>query len=444
MNLAKKIGIALLALMLFFGAWLTYTLLVPPKPLVQSKKTALKNDSIVNLQKEQDIRADSILTLAESEFLADSTFNTLMKSGEAGYIVQKKEYREISPKAKRINIAVIGVDARLGTLSKRADANHIISIVPDSGYIEIISIPRDTPADAGMKDSTQNKLTIVHSSRGLNTYLREAAKIAKVGPIPYWMELGFSQAMGIIQLLGHRDSKSTLQVLRSRKGLGGDDYQRCYNQGQYIRQMILKHFHRADGIMGELLIRGGLALVQSNLTADNIKGLVYELNKVGFPKETNAIEVKVKPETGIRYKVYNFGDSTTVKNLKSKIEDFNTFMSKKDSSYKKKSLNIAERLYKVLKLASADTAKSPGKVVAKLEPYLQQHAWLQVFDEKQRDEIRTKFGEYLIISYYKLNKPEDARRVYETIQLEKQLFLLDQKQAAQKSVQLPKNLPKSK
>lgn len=421
MNLVKRLGIVLLVLIFFLGTWLTIHLLEKPKPLkseviTKADSNSKKLDTVETKQNEEQ------LSIAESEFLSDSTFLKQDASNEAGFLYQRDSLRKIPSSARRINIAVIGVDARMGTLSKRADANHIISIVPDSGYIEIVSIPRDTPAAAGMKDSSQNKLTIVHATRGIKAYLSEAGKIAKVGPVNYWIQLGFSQAMGLIELLGHRDSKSTLQVLRSRKGLGGDDYQRCFNQGQYIRQMILRHFHKADGIMGELLIRGGLSLMKSNLSTEGIKGLVYDLNNAGFPKDASSIAVRVRPETGIRFKVYNFSDSASVKKLKNKIERFNAFMAKKDTSYAKKSIDPAGRLTRVLNNLAADTAEKPKKVLEQLYPYFEQHAWLQVRNESERDAIRNRIGALMMHSFYKIGKPDNARWVQYVIDTEKAMF----------------------
>ena len=426
MNLVKRLGIVLLVLIFFFGAWLTIHLLEKPKPLkseaiVKVDSSAKELDSVEAKQNEEQ------LSIAESEFLNDSSFLQQDASNEAGYLYQKDSLKKIPPSTKRINIAIIGVDARMGTLSKRADANHILSIVPDSGYIEIVSIPRDTPADAGMRDSSQNKLTIVHATRGIKAYLSEAGKIAKVGPVNYWIQLGFSQAMGLIELLGHRDSKSTLQVLRSRKGLGGDDYQRCFNQGQYIRQMILSHFHKADGIMGELLIRGGLALMKSNLSAEGVKGLIYDLQQAGFPKNASSIAVRVRPETGIRFKVYNFSDSASIKKLKNKIERFNAFMAKKDTSYAKKTIDPAGRLTRVLNNLVADTAEKPKKVLDQLYPYFEQHAWLQVRNESERDEIRSRIGTLMMHSFYKIGKPDNARWVQYVIDTEKAMFAEESK-----------------
>lgn len=396
-------------------------ILVNTKPANKIEKAQIiKEDS----DKILALAVDSIQEDPISSNLVDTVIAIAAQPGEPGYTVQPIKEKIVKTNAKRINIALIGVDARLGTLSKRADANHILSIIPDSGIIEIIAIPRDTPAEAGMPDSSgQNKLTIVYATRGISGYLKEAAKIANLNKIDFYIELGFSQAMGIIELLGHRDSKSTLQVLRSRKGLGGDDYQRCFNQGQYIRQMILKHFDKANGLLGEILIRGGLALVHSNLSADNVKYIVSELGKKGFPKSPDCITVRVRPQLMQKFKVYNFADSATIKQLKTKIERFNTFMSKKDTSYRSsKQINISDKLNNILLTAAADTAKRPKQAINKLQAYFDQHAWLQIMNQQSRESIRSRFASILSVSYWKLGKGEQAKKVLETIELEKQLF----------------------
>ena len=53
-------------------------------------------------------------------------------------VVYKKLYN-----GRRINICVTGVDSRLGTRYKHADANHVISILIDKGEVEI---PPSTPS----------------------------------------------------------------------------------------------------------------------------------------------------------------------------------------------------------------------------------------------------------------------------------------------------------
>ncbi len=321
---------------------------------------------------------------------------------------------------RRINIAITGLDARVGTVSKHADANHILSIMPDSGIIEITSIPRDTPADAGMPDtSNQNKLTIVRAIKGREAYLREAARIAGLDKIHYYVEVGFSQVMGILELFGYSDAKSALQVLRSRKGLGGDDYQRCYNQGQFIRQMMLRHFGKVNSTFGELIVRGGLALVESNLSANTINSLIEQLSKKGFPNPNRAI-IKVRPAMGMQFKVYDFTDKSVVQNLKTKIERFNVTNEHQDSI--KKFVNVASRLRKVLNKAVADSARNPKAVISNLEIYFEQRAWFQVENKQERQLIREQFENLLYNAYMKRKQPDKAKKVKELMYNEKQLF----------------------
>ena len=203
---------------------------------------------------------------------------------------------------------MIGVDSRLGSAYKHADANHILSIIIDKGIIEITSIPRDTPADAGYEENDTldlNRLTNVYPRKGREAYFKEAAMIAGLDRIHYYVELGFSQAMGILELLGYRQSSETLQVLRSRNVLGGDDFQRTYNQGQFIRQAVLNHFDKLTGFFRGLVLRGGLSLVKTNLTYDKAAYIIDRLEKNNLTSDPDNITVRVRPAIPIKFKKFN-------------------------------------------------------------------------------------------------------------------------------------------
>ena len=321
---------------------------------------------------------------------------------------------------RRINIAVIGVDARLGTRSKRADANHVISILIDQGIVEITSLPRDTPVDIGMPDTSgQNKLTILYA-KGQKGYFEEVARMAGLDRIHYYVELGFSQAMGIIELLGFKDPHSTLQVLRSRKGLGGDDYQRCYNQGQFIRQMLLKHFGKLTGFFGDILLRGGLALINTNITYDKAKDIINKLNNKGFPKNDTSVTVKVRPPIMLNYKVYDFSNQEIITQLEKRIERFNENNGEIDTTTGEvvhTSYKVAPRLWNAIKQSIKDTARNSLRVIGNLRTYFDQRAWLQV-----REKIREQICILLMSAYTKMKKPTQADEVRALIDAEKKVF----------------------
>ena len=89
-----------------------------------------------------------------------------------------------APLGRVINVMITGVDSRLGDPMGHADANHLVRFFVDSGCVEIISIPRDTPSDAGFEDTTGlNKLTNVRANRGRATYLKAICEIAGVQKI---------------------------------------------------------------------------------------------------------------------------------------------------------------------------------------------------------------------------------------------------------------------
>ncbi|MFN3306829.1 MAG: LCP family protein, partial [Candidatus Kapaibacteriota bacterium] len=333
----------------------------------------------------------------------------------------------LSPRytGRRINIAIIGLDSRIGTNSNHADANHILSILVDSGKIEIISVPRDTPAHAGFDDSTgQNKLTVVRAALGRNAYLAELARIAQLDEIHYYIEVVFSQVVGFLEFLGYRDPKSTLQVLRSRKGLGGDDYQRCYNQAQFIRQMILKNFNKINnGLFGDLLIRGALSLVTTNLTYDVVDRIISKLNMYGFPRSQSDIYIKIRPPIQLKLKIYDFTDQQMVDKLVKQIEDFNTKHNERDTNR----VDISAVLDKTLSLAEADTSKNPKRVISRLSNFYKQRAWLQIDNNHERESIRQRFENCLVSAYRKLNQPANASKVQEELRLEREFFNLKHK-----------------
>jgi len=326
---------------------------------------------------------------------------------------------------RRINIAVVGLDSRLGTKSNHADANHILSILIDSGKIEIISVPRDTPADAGFDDSTgQNKLTVVRAVKGREFYLKELTKIAHIDKIHYYIEVGFSQVIGILEFLGYKDAKSILQLLRSRKGLGGDDYQRCYNQAQFIRQTILRHYSLINnGISGNLILRAGLALVNTNLNINIVQQIIDKLNLAGFPHSPNDITIKIRPPFPIKYKIYDFTNQDVVNSLIKKIEHFNQIHNEKDTI----KINVFAQLESVVSSAERDTLKRPKAVISKLLTYYEQKAWLQIEDENRRELIRRRIENCLVSAYTKLSQPSKASEVKNSMALEREFFKIKKK-----------------
>ncbi len=333
-------------------------------------------------------------------------------------------------KGRRINIALTGVDSRMGDRYKHADANHVISVLLDSGKIEIISIPRDTPADAGYDDTTgQNKLTIVRAAKGRKAYFEELCRIGNLDKIHFFAELGFSQAMGIIEFLGFSNPHATLQVLRSRTALGGDDYQRVYNQAQFIRQMLFRNFEKLSGPLSDIMIGGGLLLVESDLTVGKIKDIISELKSRNFSNSLDNISIKIKPSFPAKFKVYDFSDKTTVALLSEKVKQHFKNQNDDEEVAVNSNLDISNkvknRLNNVLNLAMADTSKSPQKAINRLNVLFEQRAWLQVADKEERKLIRNRFVDIISYSYEKRKDTLKAKQIRNIAVSEDNLFKLN-------------------
>jgi len=377
----------------------------------------IDNELIIQNEKE---KADSIKNIIKNDRNHTRTKDSLDFIGfdENTAFASNNTY-----KGRRINIAITGVDSRLGSNFKHADANHILSILLDSGKIEIISVPRDTYVECGYEDSTGlNKLTVARAALSQRGYLREFAKIAEVGKIDYYIEFGFSQAIGIIDWLGYKDKTATLQVLRSRTGLGGDDYQRCYNQAQFIGQNILKNFDKLNGMLGTFLVPSLLLIVDSDLTSEVSFSIMDKLKAKGFG-DLDDISVKIKPNMYNKFKVYDFTDETTLDNLKKKIESYNK--SKIPDTNKSNNETIQNRLnnrlYNLIQSSTKDTAKNPTKVIQNLNVIFNQKAWMQVIDSNKRISYRNKIAELLIVSHKKKNSLVEVEKIKKYIELEDKL-----------------------
>lgn len=320
---------------------------------------------------------------------------------------------------KVVNVMITGVDSRLGDPMGHADANHLLRFWLDSGCVEIISIPRDTYFDAGFEDSTGlNKLTNVRANRGRTTYLKAICEIVGVPKIDYYVEFGFSQAIGLLELLGYKENASgTLRVLRSRQAYSAGDFQRVYNQGQFIRQALLRNFERTDGFLGEVAIRAALMLVETNMSYSDADNILTSLRNRGFGNDNAKVWVRLKPAVISKMKVYDFDEEN--------VNEINKQISHKIHRLGLDSIKITEETYekklaKLLDRASADSAKSPASVVRLLKRPYDQRAWLQITDRDRRAQYRNRLCGLLSNAYSRVKNPAAAQKILDYMKIEEQ------------------------
>ena len=348
-----------------------------------------------------------------TDFNKDIPFTVDKKAG----VVYKKQYN-----GRRINICVTGVDSRIGSNFKHADANHVLSILIDKGEIEITSIPRDTYADAGMPDTTtQNIIAVLRPAKGRNAYLRRIAQIAELDTIHYYMEFGFSQAMGIIEWLGYDNSKQTLQVLRSRKVFGGGDWQRTYNQGKFMKQAMLKSFNNYGGMFGDLVLMGGLSFTETNLTSGTLNAILKKLKESDFGQAED-VTLRVRPEFPYDYKNFDFNDKDIIAHMSAKVDQYSG-TNPGSSQVSTDSLVINELRNAVRKAIRSDSSGQATLTINTLKTYFQQKAWLQITDKNTRHHYRETIKNLLVSAYKKKKEPANAEKVQQLIEQESNLFL---------------------
>lgn len=381
-------------------------------------------NSIVNRKKYEMEKALKIAKTKVDELPVVRTSNDFNKDipytidSKAG-IVYKKQYD-----GRRINICITGVDSRLGSRFKHADANHVLSILIDKGEIEITSIPRDTYADAGMPDtSNQNIIAVLRPAYGRKAYLKRIAQIAELDTIQYYMEFGFSQAIGIIEWLGYDNSKQTLQVLRSRKVLGGGDWQRTYNQGKFIKQAILKTFNNYNGFLGDLVLMGGLSFVETNLTAGTLSAIVKKLKENNFG-QSDDVTLRVRPEFHYEFKNFDFDDKEVVAQLQSKVSHYsNSIAENTNPNNSSDSLVIRELSSAIKRATKSDALKQANTTISNLRTYFDQKAWLQISDKKTRHIYRELIKQLLVSAYLQKKDTNESNKIKLLVEQESNLFL---------------------
>jgi len=356
-------------------------------------------------------------------------------------ISAKNEQVSLNLHGDRVSIIITGLDSRLGTRGGHADANHLINIWLDSAIIEIISIPRGTIVDVDIKplvlsDSTengmvydtipQNYLANARYLRGRQRYINEIEKISNTYGIDYYAEFGFSQAMGILELLGYKEnSDQMLRILRTRKSYAIGDYQRSYNQGQFIRQMILKHFNKMTGLEGDVFLFAGLMLVESNISFKQASEIVAKLEAKGFPRSENDVIVRIMPRMKYQFTEYDFTNNGSMDslfyNIYAKFDDPNPVLHKAQGNVHENEY-LVKKLSSLIKKAESDSSKFPLRVINSLKTPYEQRIWFQIKDTQLRYQMREQICTLLGNAYRKNGKQTESKSVFERLEAEKKVI----------------------
>lgn len=367
---------------------------------IESNIISVKKEVSDSIEPIEETKIDT--TIYEIKVSNQLNLNVPFKIDKSAGRIYRRVYN-----GNRINIAVIGVDSRLGNRFKLADANHIISILVDSSKIEIISLPRDTKVDFEEKDTAAPKIIArAYSKLNKRNYLNLLALESGFDKIHYWVEIGFSEAMGIIEYLGYKNPASTLQILRDRKSFKAGDFQRNYNQANFIKKQIVSSQKSFDRKFISILLKTFVAVSNSNLDSEKILEIYDNFKQADFTEDD--ISINVKTESKFHYKDYDFNDNKVVTAL---TENY---------SNKRIDFDIYKNLDSILTLCEIDTNK-PSKIIRRLERLFHQKAWLQIPELHYRQKLRTRFKEALSFAYSLKGKSQKEKIVLDVIGAEEQL-----------------------
>ncbi|MBR9976882.1 MAG: LCP family protein [Bacteroidetes bacterium] len=322
---------------------------------------------------------------------------------------QLKQISDVPPVSGRlINILIIGIDSRLSARHARADALHLVTVNPDSAIVEIMSIPRDSYVDLGYPDTTHFNIIANAKMTGNKLLMRKVAGLCNRGPVNFYVEVGFSQAMGILEMLGYGDPVSTLQFLRTRRTLPGGDIQRAHNQALFMRQNLIDRFPLLTGVSGEVIVAAGLNFVTTNLSRDFCLGLLYNLDSKGFPHHReDAVRLRMLPGNHIRLRQMTADSATVIATL----ERVRGVRGGTDDA----GLDVTAYLRRVYTRAMKDSTR-PGQIIYRLRRLNEQHAWLQIQETHARKGIRdtlTGLLEFALREVGKTGEADEVRRARE-------------------------------
>jgi hypothetical protein len=359
----------------------------------QVRNAAVEQKADTALTDAQRLSADRRARLPMRPLIEDSTLQA-----------QLRNISHLPPiRGRLINVLIIGIDSRLSARDARADALHLVSINPDSAVVEFMSIPRDTYVDLGYPDTTHFNIIANAKLPGNGMLMRKVSEISKRGPVNHYIEVGFSQAMGILEILGYREPVKTLQFLRTRRTLPGGDIQRAHNQALFMRQNLIEKFPLLTGGTGDLLLSAGLSFLTTNLTRDFCLGIIYNLEKRGFPDHrADAVRLRMLPGYNIRLKQM-VADSATVNATLDRVRRMH-------GEGDDPNIDVTSYLRRVNLRAMKDSTR-PGQIVHRLRRLNEQHAWLQIQDQQTRIGVRDTLTGLLEFALRKLGKTGEADEV---------------------------------
>jgi anionic cell wall polymer biosynthesis LytR-Cps2A-Psr (LCP) family protein len=326
---------------------------------------------------------------------------------------------------KRINVLILGLDGRRGQHDRRADAIHLMTLLPYQGKIRITSIPRGTMSENIMdgKDIIAN----TYSLEGREGTIKAVEDYLEVH-VDYYVVVGFSEAEALFEKLGYNGEK-TLQVLRSRKAYGIGDPQRSHNQAFFIASEITRNYplFKEYPTLGRALLFVSHEIVETNMPFE----VMVQVSDLYLANGMNDIALLMQPSNYMSsLKDINFTPETidTVLNEQKRNMEKNEEAQKDMEEMKEKQEEeapMSQYLSGVIGYNKRLLGKEDRKVISRTTMQYEQKLWYQVKDKKLSEKLHFQFMELLYQAYFNLGEYDRARAMAQGFMDERSLDLIN-------------------
>lgn len=216
--------------------------------------------------------------------------NSDLKQSSDGSSVTYSVEIENNTLKKKINILLLGLDARKGDTKPRCDAIHIISIDPTYQEVIITSIPRGTLAEK-LPDEKNNYIANICHREGIDQAIPKIEEIAGI-KIDKVIKLGFSQTLGLLRII-RLPTTATLQFLRNRSyGIG--DHQRSHNQALFLKDSMQQHIEKF-ALLPKPLQYIAYTMLDTSLSFEEITQIINTLLQMKLHEKPEKILLVTKP-----------------------------------------------------------------------------------------------------------------------------------------------------
>ncbi|MBN2224970.1 MAG: LCP family protein [Deltaproteobacteria bacterium] len=326
---------------------------------------------------------------------------------------------------KRINILILGLDGRRGQRDRRADAIHLMTLLPYQGRIRITSIPRGTMSEKIMEG--KEIIANTYSIDGRDGTIKAVEDYLEVH-VDYYIVVGFSEAEALFEKLGYNGEK-TLQVLRSRKAYGIGDPQRSHNQAFFIASEIMRNYpyFKQYPTLGRALLFVAHEIIETNVPFE----VMVQVSDLYLTNGLNDITLLMKPEDYMSsLKDIKFTPETidAVLNEQKKSMEKNEEAQKDMEEMKEKQEEeapMSQYLSGIINYNKRFLGKEDRKVISRAGPYYGQKLWYQVKDKGLSEKLHFQFMELLYQAYFNLGEYDRARSTAQGFMDERSLDLIN-------------------